>query len=28
MHEYVILWQRRRTVEVTRPKNDFAPGTV
>jgi hypothetical protein len=23
MHEYVILWQRRQTVAVARPRNDF-----
>jgi hypothetical protein len=28
MHEYVLLWQRRRTVAVARPKTDFAPGVV
>ena len=25
MHEYVVLWQRRRTVTVARPRNDFVP---
>jgi hypothetical protein len=25
MHEYVILWQRRRTVAVARPRSDFVP---
>jgi hypothetical protein len=25
IHEYVILWQRRCTVVVARPKGDFAP---
>jgi hypothetical protein len=25
MHEYVILWQRRQTVTVAQPRNDFAP---
>ena len=25
MHEYVILWEKRHTVMVARPKRDFAP---
>ena len=25
MHEYVILWQRRRTVTIVRPRDDFVP---
>ena len=25
MHEYIVLWQRRRTVMVAWPRNDFAP---
>jgi hypothetical protein len=25
MHEYVIIWQRRHTVMVARPRSDFAP---
>ena len=28
MHEYVVLWQKRRTVSVTRPRNDLAPWPV
>jgi hypothetical protein len=25
MHEYVVLWQRRRTVSVVRPRGEFRP---
>jgi hypothetical protein len=25
MHEYMLIWQRRRTVMVARSRNDFAP---
>ena len=28
MHEYVIIWQRRRTVTVARPRSDFTPPAV
>jgi hypothetical protein len=28
MHEYVLLWERRRTAIVARPRNEFAPGTM